>query len=163
MAMEISVEEFKQSFVPGYLVSDHGRVRSLKSWVFMSPCPNEDGYPIICCYINGKGVIKFVHRLVAHAFLGEPEEGQEVDHKDQDKTNNSVDNLRWATRLEQQRNSPSNVYVTYNGTEYILKDVCSQFNSRTLYGNILSRVNRGKGSHQSVFESSIKGLTYGRE
>lgn len=157
-------EEFKEVDIPGYMVSNLGRVISLKSARGIKQYASSDGYMIVPLRDSSNGqkqCKRLVHRLVAIAFLGQPGEGQDVDHIDQDKTNNVVSNLRWATRDEQARNSPTNVYVEYDGKLHILKDICSQFDSKTLYVNILSRVNRGKGSHQFVFESSIRGLTHG--
>lgn len=156
-------EEFKAIQIPGYLISNTGKVVSLKSGREMTQGVDKDGYHSVNLRDSSQGQkqCKFlVHRLVALAFIEGYEDGLEVDHKDQNKANNNYQNLQWADRFTQQRNTPNNVYVSYNGNDYILKDICSKFNSDTLYGNILSRVNRGKGSHQSVFEHSIKGLTY---
>lgn len=58
------------------------------------------------CYmyvgLNKNGIHKSVsvHRIVAQAFLGEPQKGYEVNHKDEDKTNNCLDNLEYVTRRE---------------------------------------------------------------
>lgn len=60
-----------------------------------------DGYEIVPL-VNEKGTKTFsVHRLVAQAFLPNPENKETVNHIDGDKTNNSVTNLEWATRGEQ--------------------------------------------------------------
>jgi len=47
---------------------------------------------------------KYVHRLVAETFIENPSDLPEVDHKDRDKSNNCVDNLRWVTRQENMEN-----------------------------------------------------------
>lgn len=156
-------EEFRKTEVPGYMVSNTGKVVSLKSTRGICAYETEDGYlrvPLTDSSLNQKQCHKLVHRLVAIAFIENPDNKPEVDHIDQDKTNNHVSNLRWADKYAQQRNSPNNIYVEFGDSKHILKDLCKKFNSRTLYGNILSRVNRGKGTHQRVFESSIRGLTY---
>ena len=46
-----------------------------------------------------------VHTLVAGAWLGEPKDGQEVDHIDHEPSNNNVDNLRWVTHKENMANA----------------------------------------------------------
>jgi hypothetical protein len=53
------------------------------------------------------GIVKrfLIHRLVALAFIPNPEDKPEVDHIDNDQTNNRIENLRWATRQENGRNT----------------------------------------------------------
>ena len=107
------IEEWKS--IPGYEglyeVSNLGRVRSLDRYVktcyeayklhkgkILSPAKDKNGYlKVHLCY-NGKHNIIRVHRLVAQAFLLNPDNLPEVNHKDEDKTNNSVDNLEWCDR-----------------------------------------------------------------
>lgn len=55
----------------------------------------KDGYLQVGLYKNGKTDSTFVHRLVAQTFLPNPENLPEVNHIDEDKTNNRVDNLEW--------------------------------------------------------------------
>ena len=95
---------------PGYQVSDHGRVRSLdrtvthpngqvrhyKGKVLRTP-PNQDGYPVVCLYTQGKRQKRTVHALVAESFFGPRPDGMEVCHNDGNKTNNHVGNLRYGT------------------------------------------------------------------
>ncbi len=101
-----------------YEVSNLGRVRSLDR-VVMQPNPHDgkmqpvtrrgtfikqfkanSGY---MCVMMSSGNRKyrnnFVHRLVAGAFLPNPHNLPEVNHKDEDKTNNRVDNLEWCERM----------------------------------------------------------------
>ena len=58
----------------------------------------RQGYLTVTLHINGKTVRIFVHRLVAMAFIPNPENLPCVNHKDEVKTNNNVDNLEWCTR-----------------------------------------------------------------
>jgi hypothetical protein len=58
------------------------------------------GYQIVDLYKNGKGERKKVHRLVAQAFIPNPQKKKTVNHKDGNPENNCVGNLEWATQKE---------------------------------------------------------------
>ena len=73
-----------------------------------------DGYKIIPL-VNKKGKKTFgVHRLVAQAFIPNPENKGTVNHIDGDKTNNNVDNLEWSTRGEQMTHAYSTGLKKHN-------------------------------------------------
>lgn len=79
--------------LPGYSVSNKGRVRKDSTGQIMVTSKNL-GYERI-------SIAKFVHRLVAEAFLPEPEGNRNwVDHIDGNRSNNNVENLRWVTPSE---------------------------------------------------------------
>ena len=64
---------------------------------------NKNGY--IYCKLNGKNYRK--HRIIALQFIPNPENKPEVDHIDGDRKNNRIENLRWATRSENNSNKKS--------------------------------------------------------
>ena len=82
-----------------YQVSDLGRVRSLKFGKvrILKPGFNSSKYLLVALYLNGKTRNISVHRLVAEAFIPNPLNLPQVNHKDEDKTNNAADNLEWCT------------------------------------------------------------------
>lgn len=86
-----------------YKISNLGRVRTTIrrgcSVEFMKPSTNKDGYLIVYLRWDGKTRGFTIHRLVALAFIPNPNNYPEVNHKDEDKTNNCVDNLEWCTHL----------------------------------------------------------------
>lgn len=59
---------------------------------------NSDGYLKLYLYKNGMRKNKYVHRLVAEAFIPNHNKYLEINHKDEDKTNNHIENLEWCTR-----------------------------------------------------------------
>jgi len=63
------------------------------------------GYEYIDLYNNGKVKTHTIHRLVAIAFIPNPENKSQVDHKDRCRTNNHISNLRWATSSENMQNT----------------------------------------------------------
>lgn len=83
-----------------YQVSNLGRIKSgYKPIILQSGVCR--GYLIVNLYKNKKGLSRKVHRLVAQAFIPNPENKPTVNHKDGNKQNNCVDNLEWATVKEQ--------------------------------------------------------------
>ena len=92
-----------------YEVSNFGRVRSLNyrghgKIKLMKPCKiNSSGYLIVDLTKDGKNKNFRVHRLVATAFIPNPQNLETVNHKDYNRANNSVDNLEWLSREDNTR------------------------------------------------------------
>lgn len=82
-----------------YQVSDLGRVRSFKSgkWQTLKNRLTPRGYYLVTLYKDGKATNKWVHKLVAQAFIPNPDNLPQVNHKDEDKLNNAASNLEWCT------------------------------------------------------------------
>lgn len=96
-----------------YQVSNFGRVKTLRRLIcsptgnyyskekIMTTIPNDGiGYVRIHLYKNSRGTPKRIHRLVAEAFIPNPENKKDVNHKNGIKCDNRVENLEWATRSE---------------------------------------------------------------
>lgn len=87
-----------------YKVSNFGRVMRVDEYYTGNPLSQHDngrGYLFVALnWKKKRGIQKYVHRLVAKAFLDNPENKPTVNHKDGIKSNNHVSNLEWATYRE---------------------------------------------------------------
>ncbi len=91
--------------VDKYQISNYGRIKCysprLNDWRFLKGTIIKGYRALMIKLDNGKSVTKYIHKLVAESFLPkESEEQNFVVHKNFDKTNNFVENLRWATANE---------------------------------------------------------------
>ena len=80
-----------------YEVSNLGNVRSKKRNINLKPFTTSNNYLKVKLSKNNKQIDYFVHRLVAQAFIPNPNNLPQVNHKDENKENNRVDNLEWCT------------------------------------------------------------------
>lgn len=90
----------------GYYISGAGEVYSEKTKRFLKPVADfNKAYStyhryVVMLYKDGKSYKKMIHRLVAEAFIPNPENKPQVDHIDHNTFNNRIDNLHWVTNKE---------------------------------------------------------------
>jgi len=109
-------EEYKmiQDF-ENYEISNLGNVRNKKTNKILKQSKGTDGYYKVSLYQQNKHYNKRIHKLIAEAFIPNPDNKPCVDHIDNDKLNNNITNLRWATTKENAQNAK--LYV--NSTSFV--------------------------------------------
>ncbi len=156
-----------------YRISNLGRVYSVKR-----KAPNngmcggyclkhrkwQNGYRFVALSNHGKGKQFSVHRLVAKAFVDNPNGYDEVNHKDGDKSNNNAENLEWCTR------SQNNAHAVKNGLRDIgkMQSVAWEANRKpvifSLEGKEIARFRSTKDAADmtGISRSSISACLNGR-
>lgn len=107
--MEVSECWRPISYTPNYIVSNKGRIKNTVTNKVLTPFLNQKGYLKVKLYFNSTSKTFFIHRLVATAFILNPNNLPQVNHKDENKSNNCVENLEWC----------SNYYNAYYGTHFL--------------------------------------------
>lgn len=89
-----------KDFVGLYKISNLGKVLSIKRNIVLHPELSSNGYLRVGLHKGGKVQNKSIHRLVAEAFIPNPENKPQVNHIDGNKQNNTTSNIEWATSSE---------------------------------------------------------------
>jgi hypothetical protein len=83
-----------------YKISNYGKVMTTKTGRILTPAIDACGYERVCLFKMDRRRRYKGHRLVAITFIPNPDNKEQVNHKDGNKRNNSVDNLEWVTHKE---------------------------------------------------------------
>lgn len=108
-------EEWRDSYIyeEQYEVSNMGRVRNKFTKHILSPQKDSKGYLRVRLSLHDKKTTGKVHRLVANAFIPNPENKPQVNHKNTNKENNCAWNLEWVT------NSENQIHAYKTGLNYV--------------------------------------------
>ncbi|HFI0937751.1 TPA: NUMOD4 domain-containing protein [Streptococcus suis] len=93
--MNIEIWKDVRGYEGYYMVSNKGRVKSCYTKKILKQQLKKTGYLQVVLYKDRKPKSWLVHRLVGIAFIPNPENKEQVNHIDEDKTNNCLENLEW--------------------------------------------------------------------
>ncbi|WP_433708684.1 NUMOD4 motif-containing HNH endonuclease [Paenibacillus illinoisensis] len=146
-----------------YEVSNLGRVKRLRSSdtskeKVLKPQIQRDGYQRVTLSKRGQKKRLAIHRLVAIAFIPNPENKEQVNHLDADKLNNNLTNLHWATRKEnmahaithglmKKNNNPVIAIHLDSGEQYQFKSQTEASRELGIYMKNISNVLKGRITH----------------
>lgn len=97
-----------------YAITSCGKVWSYKSKRFLRPATDKSGYLYVGLYKDGQRKMYKVHRLVAEAYIPNPDNLPQVDHIDNIKTHNYLNNLQWITNRDNNRKSKNKPILQYD-------------------------------------------------
>lgn len=114
-----------------YQVSNLGRVKSIIKERIMAQHDNGNGYLTVSLSMKGKIKKEYIHRLVAEAFIPNPNDKPEVNHLNLKKNDNNIQNLEWNTKKENMNHARCNgVFKDVKVYQYSLDGVYEkEFNS----------------------------------
>jgi predicted XRE-type DNA-binding protein len=156
-----------KGFEDYYLISNYGRLKSLRFNKIMKPSVQKHGYILASLTINSVVYYRYIHRLVADNFLNKIEGKEVVNHKDGKKNNNYFENLEYCTDSENNRHAGIN-----NLKPFGTKHKNSKFTKKDLekIKNLLQKSNlthKFIANKFSVARSTISrisnGTTYSKE
>lgn len=123
----------------------------------LKPRKDKDGYLIVTLAKCGVTKTHKVHRIVASTFIENPECKSEVNHIDEDKTNNTIINLEWVTPQENSEHSNSKHYIFINpeGERVHIFNLNKFCKENSLNNGSMTSVNKGSRKHHKGWTAYV--------
>ena len=139
---------------PNYEISNYGNVRN--NTKIVKAVPNKHGYNVVVL-CNGTRKSVNVHRLVAAAFIPNPDNKPCVDHIDGNKRNNYVSNLRWVTPVENANNMITKKRSIENRKSHNEKKIVAISGEINVYFNSIIEASIILGVDRTSISKCLKG------
>jgi hypothetical protein len=147
------MEEWKTiSGYPNYQISNQGRVKNMK-YDRIIGTRSTTGYA--CVQLGRCSQKKYIHRLVADAFIPKIPGKDSVDHIDRNRLNNNINNLRWADSSDQNRNK--NIIPGILNEKYIFKTRSNTYRVNFIFKN-LQDATQFRDTTLALFPKTIDGV-----
>lgn len=142
--------------IPGfeglYAATEDGKIYSYRTDKYLKSAGSKGDYQMVLLQVNNKRHFDYVHRLVAMAYLDNPDNLAEVNHKDHVRDNNHVDNLEWVTKYDNLRDRHLGIPIrcietgkVYNSMNQACKELKIKQPNMTAY--LRGRLQSVKGLH----------------
>lgn len=138
-----------------YAITEDGRVWGYKRSRYVKPYLRPDGYLQIILHKNGCAKTHKIHRLVAETYIDNPDNLSQINHKDEDKLNNHINNLEWCDAKYNSNYGTRNIRGGQSRqgktfSEEHKKKISDALSGRTLSVETKQKIsNMRKGSHLS--------------
>ena len=151
---------------PNYNVSNLGNIKNITNDKILKPYVKSGYYHVSLVNDTTKKTCK-VHRLIALAFIENPENKSDVNHKDKNKLNNDLANLEWMTRQENNIHRSQGVKITCNKNKVVYRidndsnEIIEKYNSIELAGEWAFKNGFTKSVHngRNAVGNCLKGLS----
>lgn len=147
-----------------YFVSNIGRVFDSRNKEIKATQDNGFGYKKTAFSLSGKRLVnRYVHRLVAIAFIPNPENLPQVGHKDHNKENNCVENLYWTTQKQNTRDGieAGRINAKKRGkTNQLKPSQLEEIAYKQVIGMGVAEIARSMGLPRTTVSSVLNGRSY---